>query len=37
LDTTTKPVKATKNMPHYSIHLGDIYYVGSVDEIDYCC
>ncbi|CAF3230126.1 unnamed protein product [Rotaria sp. Silwood2] len=37
LDLTFQQQKATHNLPHYSIHLGDIYYVGLPTEIEHCC
>ncbi|CAF3098647.1 unnamed protein product [Rotaria sp. Silwood2] len=37
LDLTNQQQKATSDLPHYSIHLGDIYYVGLPSEIQHCC
>ncbi|CAF3781017.1 unnamed protein product [Rotaria sordida] len=37
LDLTFQQQKVTPNLPHYSIHLGDIYYVGLPTEIEHCC
>ncbi|CAF1397507.1 unnamed protein product, partial [Didymodactylos carnosus] len=37
LDTTVQQQQATPNLPHYSIHLGDIYYVGLPTEVQHCC
>jgi hypothetical protein len=36
-DRTIPQQQATPNLPHYSIHLGDIYYVGLQSEIEHCC
>ena len=37
LDLTIPQQQATPNLPHYSIHLGDIYYVGLPTEVQHCC
>jgi hypothetical protein len=37
LDLTVPQQQATPNIPHYSIHLGDIYYVGLPTEVQHCC
>ncbi|CAF1203556.1 unnamed protein product [Adineta steineri] len=37
LDLSTQQQLATPNLPHYSIHLGDIYYVGLPTEVQHCC
>ncbi len=36
LDLTVQQQKATPNLPHYSIHLGDVYYVGLPAEVQHC-
>jgi hypothetical protein len=36
-DLTVPQEQATPNIPHYSIHLGDIYYVGLSTEVQHCC
>ncbi|UJR24173.1 hypothetical protein I4U23_027139 [Adineta vaga] len=37
LDLSLPQERATSNLPHYTIHLGDIYYVGLPSEIKHCC
>ncbi|CAF3524266.1 unnamed protein product [Rotaria sp. Silwood1] len=37
LDLTMQQQQATPDLPHYTIHLGDIYYVGLPTEIQHCC
>ncbi|CAF2543607.1 unnamed protein product [Rotaria sp. Silwood2] len=37
LDLTTQQQQATPDLPHYTIHLGDIYYVGLPAEVEHCC
>lgn len=37
LDLTNPQREATSDLPHYTIHLGDIYYVGLPSEIQHCC
>ncbi|CAF1356479.1 unnamed protein product, partial [Rotaria sordida] len=37
LDLTMQQQRATPDLPHYTIHLGDIYYVGLPTEVQHCC
>ena len=37
LDLSVEQQRATPNLPHYTIHLGDIYYVGLPTEVQHCC
>ena len=37
IDLTVPQTEATPGLPHYTIHLGDIYYVGLPTEIQHCC
>lgn len=37
LDLSTPQEQATPDLPHYTIHLGDIYYVGLPTEVQHCC
>lgn len=37
IDLSLQQQRATPDLPHYTIHLGDIYYVGLPSEIQHCC
>ncbi|CAF1304256.1 unnamed protein product [Adineta steineri] len=37
LDLSMGQEQATSDLPHYTIHLGDIYYVGLPTEVQHCC